>query len=112
VCGYWLNNEGLIPGSGISGMLFPSSPKQKGVMHPTKGTSEHAVFGTLSPGVQHSKPDDSSPPSKPTRVRNKSMNFSAAPMERISVKFDIGDLNAVKNPKIWLKSGKNIGFLT
>jgi len=104
VSGYWLNNEGSFPGSEISGVSFPSSPKPKGPSNPPRESLNMLFSETLPPGVQHSEPDDSSSPSRPTRVRTKSVKFSAAPTERISVKFDIGDLkNAVKNPKILLQ---------
>jgi hypothetical protein len=92
VSGYWLNNEGSIPGSGISGVLFPSSPKSKGPWSPPRETLNMLFSGTLSPGVQHSESDDSSPPSRPTQVRNTSVKFRAAPTERISVKFGIRKL--------------------
>ena len=93
----WLKNEGSIPSSGISGVLFPSSPQPKGPCSPPKEPLNMLFSRILSPGIQHSQPDDSSAPSRPTRVRNKSVKFSAAPTERISVKFEIGDLkNAVK----------------
>ena len=85
-------------------MFFPSSPKPKGPCSPPRGFLNLLFSENLSPEVQHSEPDDSSPPSRSTRVRNKSVKFSAAPTERISVKFDIRHLkNAVKNPKILLQ---------
>jgi hypothetical protein len=43
-----------------------------------------------------------------------SARISAAPTGRISVKFDINNFyeNVLRNSKIWLKSGKNIGRFT
>jgi len=79
VSGYWLNNEDSIPGSGISGVLFLSSPKPKRPWSPPRESLNMLFSRTLSPGVQHSLSDDSSPPSRPTRVRNTSVKFSAAP---------------------------------